>query len=55
MTELKKIAGTKTFLLIGDSKLISYDNVAAIPGEGCSARITMSCTKPTTWRPWSRG
>jgi transposase len=36
MTELKKIAGTKTFLLIGDSKLISYDNVAAITGQGCT-------------------
>jgi len=36
MTELKKIAGTKKFLLIGDSKLISYDNVAAITGTGCT-------------------
>ena len=36
MTELKKIAGAKTFLLIGDSKLISYDNVAAITGQGCT-------------------
>jgi hypothetical protein len=36
MTELKKIAGAKTFLLIGDSKLISYDNVAAITGKGCT-------------------
>ena len=36
MTELKKIAGTKTFLLIGDSKLISYGNVAAITGKGCT-------------------
>ena len=34
MTELKKIAGARTFLLIGDSKLISYDNVAAIAGAG---------------------
>ena len=36
MTELKKIAGARTFLLIGDSKLISYDNVAAIAGQGCT-------------------
>ena len=36
MTELKKIAGTRTFLLIGDSKLISYDNVAAVTGKGCT-------------------
>ena len=36
MTSLKKIAGPKTFLLIGDSKLISYDNVAAITGKGCT-------------------
>jgi transposase len=36
MTVLKKIAGTRTFLLIGDSKLISYDNVAAITGKGCT-------------------
>jgi len=36
MTELKKIAGAKTFLLIGDSKLISYDNVAAVTGQGCT-------------------
>ena len=34
MTALKKIAGAKKFLLIGDSKLISYDNVAAIAGQG---------------------
>jgi len=36
MTALKKIAGTRTFLLIGDSKLISYHNVAAITGQGCT-------------------
>ena len=36
MTELKKIAGPRTFLLIGDSKLISYDNVAAVTGKGCT-------------------
>ena len=36
MTALKKIAGTKTFLLAGDSKLISYDNVAAIQGGRCT-------------------
>ena len=36
MTDLKKIAGAKTFLLIGDSKLISYGNVAAITGKGCT-------------------
>ena len=36
MTALKKIAGPRTFLLIGDSKLISYDNVAAVTGQGCT-------------------
>ena len=36
MTALKKIAGAKTFLLIGDSKLVSYDNVAAITGKECT-------------------
>ena len=36
MTALKKLAGTRSFLLIGDSKLISYDNVEAITGQGCT-------------------
>jgi Domain of unknown function (DUF4277) len=36
MTALKKIAGPRTFLLIGDSKLISYDNVAAVAGKDCT-------------------
>ena len=36
MNGLKKIAGTKKFLLVGDSKLISYDNVAAIRKAGCT-------------------
>ena len=36
MKALEKIAGTKKFLLIGDSKLISYDNVAAIGGQECT-------------------
>ena len=36
MTALKKIAGAKKFLLVGDSKLISYDNVAAIGKAGCT-------------------
>ncbi len=36
MTALQKIAGTKKFLLVGDSKLISYDNVAAIGKAGCT-------------------
>jgi hypothetical protein len=36
MTALKKLAGPKTFLLIGDSKLISYDNVEAITGQRCT-------------------
>jgi transposase len=30
MTALKKIAGPRTFLLVGDSKLISYTNAAAM-------------------------
>lgn len=36
MKALEKIAGTKKFLLIGDSKLISYGNVAAIAKAGCT-------------------
>ncbi len=36
MKALKKIAGAKKFLLAGDSKLISYDNAAAIQGAGCT-------------------
>jgi hypothetical protein len=36
VTALKKIAGARKFLLVGDSKLISYDNVAAIGGARCT-------------------
>ncbi len=36
MIALQKIAGAKKFLLAGDSKLISYDNVAAIGGARCT-------------------
>jgi transposase len=36
MTALKNIAGTRTFLLIGDSKLVSCNNVAAVTGRGCT-------------------
>ncbi len=36
MNGLKKIAGAKKFLLVGDSKLISYNNVAAIGKAGCT-------------------
>ena len=36
MNALKKIAGAKKFLLAGDSKLISYDNVAAISKARCT-------------------
>ena len=36
MNGLKKIAGKKKFLLAGDSKLISYDNVAAISKARCT-------------------
>jgi hypothetical protein len=36
MKALKKIAGAKKFLLVGDSKLISYDNVAAIRKARCT-------------------
>ena len=34
MTALKKIAGPRTFLLAGDSKLISYTNAAAMNAQG---------------------
>src|SRR6516164_5111888 len=33
MTALKKIAGPRTFLLVGDSKLISYTNTAAMNAQ----------------------
>jgi len=33
MTALKKIAGPRTFLLVGDSKLISYANAAAMNAQ----------------------
>jgi hypothetical protein len=34
MTALKQIAGPRPFLLVGDSKLISYPNAAAMNAEG---------------------
>jgi Domain of unknown function (DUF4277) len=34
MTALRKIAGPRTFLLVGDSKLISYTNAAAMSAQG---------------------
>jgi transposase len=34
MTALKKVAGPRPFLLVGDSKLISYTNAAAMSSEG---------------------
>src|ERR1700757_482714 len=34
MTALKQIAGPRRFLLVGDSKLISYTNAAAMNAEG---------------------
>jgi len=34
MTSLQNIAGERDFLLVGDSKLISYGNVAAMNGAG---------------------
>ena len=34
MTALKKIAGPRTFLLVGDSKLISYTNAAEMNAQG---------------------
>ena len=34
MTALKQIAGPRPFLLVGDSKLISYTNAAAMKAEG---------------------
>ena len=38
MTALKKIAGPRTFLLVGDSKLISYANAAAMNAQGSRVR-----------------
>ena len=34
MTALRKIAGPRPFLLVGDSKLISYTNAAAMAAQG---------------------
>src|SRR6516165_925142 len=34
MTALKKVAGPRPFLLVGDSKLISYANAAAMSAQG---------------------
>ena len=34
MTALKQIAGPRPFLLVGDSKLISYTNAAAMGAQG---------------------
>src|SRR5260370_39540834 len=41
MTALKQIAGPRPFLLVGDSKLISYTNAAAMnaQGVGCVAPL----------------
>jgi hypothetical protein len=36
MTALRKIAGPRRFLMVGDSKLISYANAAAMAAEGVS-------------------
>ena len=38
MTALKKIAGPRTFLLVGDSKLISYANAAAMNAGASGVR-----------------
>lgn len=34
MEALRKLAGLRTFLMVGDSKLISYDNVHALIKAG---------------------
>jgi transposase len=47
MTALKKIAGAKKFLLAGDSKLISYNNAAAIKAAGCTFLAPASKTYVT--------
>jgi len=53
MNSLGKIAGTKKFLLVGDSRLISYDNVAAIGKAGCTflAPRPGSTSRPPDWPP----
>ncbi len=68
MTALKKIAGPRTFLLVGDSKLISYANAAAMaagrspssrrwPPRGCRPGCSPPCRpgRAPRWTTSPRG
>ena len=48
MTALKQIAGPRPFLLVGDSKLISYTNAAAMNAQGAGfvAPLAASRSRP---------
>jgi hypothetical protein len=63
MKDLQKMAGEQRFLLVADSKLVSYPNVAALLGPGCRSsprsrprRSRTASTPPWTWsrrRSWT--
>ena len=45
MTALKKIAGPRPFLLVGDSKLISYPNAAAMSAQGVGFAAPLAASR----------
>ncbi|MGH3200166.1 MAG: IS1634 family transposase [Streptosporangiaceae bacterium] len=45
MTALRKIAGPRRFLMIGDSRLISYANAAAMAAEGVSFAAPLAAAR----------
>jgi hypothetical protein len=45
MTALQKIAGERDFLLIGDSKLISYGNVTAMNAAGAAFIASLAASR----------
>jgi transposase len=45
MTALKQIAGPRPFLLVGDSKLISYTNAAAMDGQGVGFAAPLAASR----------
>jgi hypothetical protein len=58
MTALRKLAGPRPFLLVGDSKLISYANAAAMAAQGvgfvaplAAARVPAGSCPGTSTRP----
>jgi len=45
MTALKKVAGPRPFLLVGDSKLISYANAAAMSSQGVGFAAPLAASR----------